>query len=180
MNFKINHFYTQLFKKSWVVVLLLVLLSSIQAFSTSIFNGSFAGYLIFLLSVLKVSAIVWLSFTQLTKIIGQSHLISHILTLFIFLIATIVCSFSLDYLSLYVSDGNSFKTSLVNNDVSMVGMLYEYFYFSTITFSSVGYGDIVPQSILAKGIVMIQVAVRFFVLVFGIANINQIKVDNNT
>jgi len=47
----------------------------------------------------------------------------------------------------------------------------------SITFSSVGYGDTVPVSVAAKLIVMLQVAVRFFVLVFGIANINQIKVN---
>lgn len=52
-------------------------------------------------------------------------------------------------------------------------------YMSTITFSSVGYGDIVPMTIVAKLIVMLEVALRFFVLVFGIANINQIRVNQN-
>ena len=50
-------------------------------------------------------------------------------------------------------------------------------YFSLITFSSVGYGDIVPISLPAKILVALEVALRFFVLVFGIANVNRIRVN---
>ena len=48
---------------------------------------------------------------------------------------------------------------------------------STVTFSSVGFGDITPISSLAKFVVMLEIGLRFFVLVFGIANINQIRVN---
>jgi hypothetical protein len=48
---------------------------------------------------------------------------------------------------------------------------------SSITFSSVGFGDITPVSALAKLAVMMEIGLRFFVLVFGIANINQIRVN---
>jgi len=43
----------------------------------------------------------------------------------------------------------------------------------------VGYADIVPMTVLAKLIVVLEVALHFFVLVFGIANINQIRINQN-
>lgn len=75
-------------------------------------------------------------------------------------------------------DITTFKTNLEGN-AATINIFFEYLYMSTITFSSVGYGDIVPMTVLAKLIVMLEVALRFFVLVFGIANINQIRINQN-
>lgn len=171
-----NDFYKQLIAKSWIVVAIVAVLSILQLVTSYFSKTEVLTYAISIVAFIKITLVVQLSFKQLTKIIGQTHLITHILTLFTFLIGLIIISFMIDYASLYLNSADSFKIS--NQGIIATGaVLYEFLYFSTITFSSVGYGDTVPVSVAAKLIVMLQVAVRFFVLVFGIANINQIKVN---
>jgi voltage-gated potassium channel Kch len=87
-------------------------------------------------------------------------------------------AFATDFASLHYFASENFKT-VIPVESSGIMIFFEYLYFSTITFSSVGYGDIVPTSILSKILVMLEVALRFFVLVFGIANINQIRINDN-
>nr|WP_262910163.1 potassium channel family protein [Zunongwangia profunda] len=89
----------------------------------------------------------------------------------------IVFSFTTDYHALYILNSENFKESTSLNG-SFFLQFFEFIYFSLITFSSVGYGDIVPISIAGKTLVMMEIFLSFLVLVFGIANINRIHVDN--
>ena len=173
----LDDFYKQLFKKIALTTTLVVGISISSFLLTSLdIIHSFVPYIIVLLALLKTLFIVQLTFKQLTKIIGESHKLSHVLTLFGVLILLIVLSFSFDYHALYTTNVDSFKTSLTGN-TPLIGHFFEFLYFSLITFSSVGFGDIVPISVAGKIIVMLEVLLSFFVLVFGIANINRIHVD---
>jgi hypothetical protein len=100
-----------------------------------------------------------------------------VLTLFSVLIFLIILSFSADYQALYVLNSENFKTAtLISGSVLL--QFFDFSYFSLITFSSVGYGDMVPVSIAGKLLVMMEIFLSFLVLVFGIANINRIHVNN--
>lgn len=172
-----NSFYKQLFKKLLLTTALVVVISlSYVLFKSLYVVNSLISYIIVALAIVKTFFIVRLTFVQLSKIIGESHRLSHVLTLFGVLILLIVLSFSFDYHALYTTNVDSFKTSLTGN-TSLIGQFFEFLYFSLITFSSVGFGDIVPISVAGKIIVMLEVLLSFFVLVFGIANINRIHVD---
>ena len=172
-----NSFYKQLFKKLLFTTILVVVISLSYVLLTSLnVTHTTISYIIGGLAFIKAFFIVRLTFIQLTKIIGESHKLSHVLTLFGFLILLIVLSFSFDYHALYAINVDSFKTSLTGNS-SFIRQFFEFLYFSLITFSSVGFGDIVPVSVSGKIIVMLEVLLSFFVLVFGIANINRIHVD---
>ncbi len=174
---KCDGFYKQLFKKVLLTITLVVIISlSYVLFTFLDVTHSFLPYIIVVLASLKTFFIVRLTIIQLSKIIGESHKLSHVLTLFGVLILLIVFSFSLDYHALYITDVDSFKTSLTGNS-SFFSQFFEFLYFSLITFSSVGFGDIVPISVSGKIVVMLEVFLSFFVLVFGIANINRIHVD---
>ena len=170
-------FYRQLFNSSKYVIVCLAVIFAIEVFVLPIVESYIAETALGVLALIKIVLIVSLTYNQLAKIIGQTHLLSHILVLFGFLITVIILSFSIDYYAHFVIDPSSFK---ISNTGATEGfsLYFEMLYFSTITFSSVGYGDIVPTSMLSKSMTMLEVAVRFFVLVFGIANINQIKIDN--
>lgn len=173
---KIDSFYKQLFGKAWLTISVVIAVGLINMLLFSGLNNNWSRYVILALSIVKIYFIVKLSFDQLMKIIAQSHLLSHILVLFALLIGLILLSFTTDYAALHILDEMNFKNS--SGVVSSTSeILFEYLYLSTITFSSVGYGDIVPVSMVAKTLVMLQVALRFFVLVFGIANINNIKIE---
>ena len=174
---KWDSFYKQLFKKLLLTTTLVVVISFIYVLSPLLVVAHpFLSYAIVVLASIKTFFIVRLTFIQLSKIIGESHKLSHVLTLFGVLVLLIVLSFSFDYQALYITDGGSFKTSLTGN-CSFFRQFFEFLYFSLITSSSVGFGDIVPISVSGKIMVMMEVFLSFFVLVFGIANINRIHVD---
>ncbi len=172
-----NSFYKQLFRKLLLTTTLAVVISLSYVLFTSLdVTHSTISYIIVVLAFIKAFFIVRLTFIQLTEIIGKSHKLSHVLTLFGVLILLIVLSFSFDYHALYATNVDSFKTSLTGNS-TFIRQFFEFLYFSLITFSSVGFGDIVPIFVSGKILVMLEVLLSFFVLVFGIANINRIHVD---
>ncbi|MER3320054.1 MAG: ion channel [Allomuricauda sp.] len=169
-------FYGQLFNSSKYVLLVMLIASVIELYALPTMEGFYAMIILLALTLLKIGFIIALSFNQLMKIIGQSHLLSHVLVLFGYLIVLIVFSFAIDYTALQFVDAIHFK---MNNSIGNDGLsvFFDLSYFSLITFSSVGYGDIVPISLPAKTLVALEVALRFFVLVFGIANVNRIRVN---
>lgn len=170
-----NAFYRQLFLKALPTIILVSILGLIVVGLPQIMAKPFWIIVVVVLSLIKSFFIVRLSFNQLSKIIGQSHLLSHVLVLFGLLITLIVLSFATDYVAIYLLDSQSFKVGQTNYNSAMA-LFFEFLYFSLITFSSVGYGDVVPLSFEGKFLAMLEIVLSFFVLVFGIANINRIHV----
>ena len=170
-------FYEQLFKKVLFTTSVVVVLSlSYVLWVNENPDSLFLPVLVVGLAFVKTIFIVRLTFLQLSKIIGESHQLTHVLTLFAVLIILIVLSFSADYQALYTLSSENFK-STISLDSSFIPQFFEFIYFSLITFSSVGFGDVVPLTISGKLLVMMEVFLSFLVLVFGIANINRIHVN---
>ena len=170
-------FYEQLFKKVLFTTSVVVVLSlSYVLWVNENPDSLFLPVLVVGLAFVKTIFIVRLTFLQLSKIIGESHQLTHVLTLFAVLIILITLSFSADYLALYGLNSENFKSATSING-SFLLEFFEFTYFSLITFSSVGFGDIVPLTISGKLLVIMEVFLSFLVLVFGIANINRIHVN---
>tara|TARA_R110000868_G_scaffold64085_1_gene192830 strand:+ start:198 stop:752 length:555 start_codon:yes stop_codon:yes gene_type:complete len=170
-------FYKQLFKKVLLTAIVVIAISLSYALWTGTDSDSlFLPTLIVGLALVKTIFIVRLTFIQLSKIISESHQLTHVLSLFGVLIIFIVLSFSADYQALYILNPENFKSTTPLNS-SFFLQFFEFIYFSLITFSSVGFGDIVPVTISGKVLVMMEVFLSFLVLVFGIANINRIHVN---
>ncbi|HBC05751.1 MAG TPA: metal transporter [Aequorivita sp.] len=170
-------FYKQLFKKVLLTASIVIALSLSYILWVGVDSASqFLPFIIVGLALVKTIFIVRLTFIQLSKIIGESHQLTHVLTLFAVLIILIVLSFSADYQALYILNSENFKSTTSLNR-SFIPQFFEFLYFSLITFSSVGFGDIVPLNIAGKLLVMMEVFLSFLVLVFGIANINRIHVN---
>ncbi len=53
--------------------------------------------------------------------------------------------------------------------------LFEYFYLSVVTFASIGYGDLVPVTVPARLLVILEIGQSFVMVVFGLSNINNIN-----
>ena len=174
---KSTGFYEQLFKKVLFTTSVVAVLSlSYVLWVNENPDSLFLPILVVGLAFVKTIFIVRLTFLQLSKIIGESHQLTHVLTLFAVLIILITLSFSADYLALYGLNSENFKSATSING-SFLLEFFEFTYFSLITFSSVGFGDIVPLTISGKLLVIMEVLLSFLVLVFGIANINRIHVN---
>lgn len=170
-------FYKQLFSKAFGTIFLILSIGVIEIWLLG-FIKPIAMTAIVVVALVKTFFIVQLTFNQLGKIIGQSHLLSHVLVLFALLIGLIVVSFATDFTGSYLTEPNQFK-SMLESSSSKSMVFFEFLYYSLITFSSVGFGDIVPISVSGKFLVMLEIVLSFFVLVFGIANIDRIHVGNN-
>ncbi len=171
-------FYAQLFSKAMPTIIVVFFVGVLNVW----FLDTFVSWVwsILLLTVFKMFFILRPTFIQLSKIIAQSHLLSHVLAMFGLLIGLIVLSFATDYATAYLSDTDIFRTDLINGIPRYI-VFYEFVYFSLISFYSVGFGDIVPITYSAKSLVMLEIPLSFIVLFFGIANVNNkhIQKENN-
>ena len=105
-------FYEQLFKKVLFTTSVVVVLSlSYVLWVNENPDSLFLPVLVVGLAFVKTIFIVRLTFLQLSKIIGESHQLTHVLTLFAVLIVLIILSFSADYLALYVLNSENFKSA---------------------------------------------------------------------
>ncbi|MBI6116955.1 ion channel [Salegentibacter maritimus] len=171
-------FYGQLFSKTgWTMAIVVVLAILYVLFLPKSLDNEFWKWLIISVAILKAFLIVRITFTQLSKMLGDSHYLEHVLSLFTLIISLIVLSFASDYYALYVNEAANFKTNLIVVKPSIF-LFFEFFYYSLISFATVGYGDFVPISLSAKFLVALETILYFFVLVFGTANINRINIKD--
>ena len=52
-------------------------------------------------------------------------------------------------------------------------LAFDFFYFSVVTFATIGYGDIVPIAAEAKLLVLFEIASSFIMITFVIANVGR-------
>ena len=126
------------------------------------------------LSLLKSLYFTTFTFRQMNRSIKESHSFGQLLGIFGLLVFVIVFSFGADYTCISFGDHSSFKGLEGTVNFTYLEQLFQYFYFSTVTFASIGYGDIVPVTVSAKIVVIIEIAQSFVTVVFGLSNINNI------
>ena len=71
--------------------------------------------------------------------------------------------------------------TLANSDGECISGLWSHFYFSTVTFTTLGYGNIVPANTYSEVIASIEVIFGFaaFALLIGIASALAIQSDES-
>lgn len=133
-------------------------------------------YIILLLAIAKTLLIFVTTLKQLSKLIKICHSLERLLWVFGLLIIISIFSFATDYTCLYQFEHSTFEGIPAYSD-SYIYNLYHFFYFSVITFSTVGYGDITPVSEVARFVVMLEIFLSFFIVVFALANIKKIHIN---
>ena len=128
-----------------------------------------------ILALVKTFLIASSTFLQLSKMIKICHSAERLITVFGLLIGISVLSFATDYTCLYQFDTSNFSGNLPPAN-SYAGNLFSFFYFSVITFSSVGFGDIEPASFVARFVVILEILLSFIIVVFALANIKKIHI----
>lgn len=84
----------------------------------------------------------------------------------------IVMSFSVDFWCLELIQPGSFHGLESNN---IWNSLFDFFYFSTLSFTTVAYGDIIPLTKAAKTLTVLEVGVAYLTTIIIISNFVQIK-----
>ena len=103
------------------------------------------------------------------------HSLNRLLWVFGLLISISILSFATDYTCLYQYEHTTFSGMYAYSNTYIYN-LYHFIYFSVITFSNVGYGDIAPVSEVARFVVMLEIFLSFFIVVFALANIKKIHI----
>ena len=133
-------------------------------------------YIILGLAFFKTIVISTMTLKQLTKMVNICHSFEDLLWIFGLLIMVSLLSFATDYTCLYQFDNQSFEGIPAYSD-TYVYNLFHFFYFSVITFSTIGYGDIIPTSDVSRFIVLLETFLSFFIIVFALANVKKIHIN---
>jgi hypothetical protein len=87
--------------------------------------------------------------------------------------AQITLSFALDYWCLETADPSSFSS--FQESWNQAEILFECFFFSVLNFSFFGFGDVMPQTIPAKVVTLMQVILAFFTVIFLLSDFISLK-----
>ena len=131
-------------------------------------------YLIVLFAFIKTVYFTFFTFRQVNKSIGQYHSYGQLLGIFGMLVLLIIFSFAADFTCLFTANTSSFEGIKTPGYLSYPKHLLEFFYLSVVTFASVGYGEIVPATVPARLLVMMEIGQSFVMVIFGLSNINNI------
>lgn len=87
--------------------------------------------------------------------------------------AQITLSFALDYWVLESAEQGSFSGFGPASDATRV--FFDCFFYSVLNFSFFGFGDIVPQTIAAKIVTLLEVVLAFFTVIFLLSDFISLK-----
>lgn len=155
-----------------VVMLVLITLVYIYLMQFLDHNLFWIPYLVIILALVKTIYFTFFTFRQVNKSIKQCHSFSQLLWVFGLLMFLIIFSFAADFTCLAAAHPGSFKGAKMT--VTYAEKLFEYFYLSVVTFASIGYGDLVPVTVPARLLVILEIGQSFVMVVFGLSNINNI------
>ena len=171
-------FYLTLFRNTFVPLGAIILGTMVYLLLMALIDHQLriGPYLILFLALIKTLIIARTTLRQLSKLVRACHSSVHVLWVFGLLIAISILSFATDYNCLYLFDDRAFEGTLTASS-SFVENLFQFLYFSLITFSTVGYGDLVPVSIMAKLLVMIEIFLSFLIVVYALTNLKNIHLN---
>lgn len=183
MSGNLNHiqkkpFYQLIFGRTAVPMITILGISLLYVILMStIDHSSWPLHIIIATAALgKTIVIMATTLKQLSKLIKICHSLDRILWVFGLILIISIFSFATDYTCLFLFSHTSFE-GIPEYSNSYIYNLYHFFYFSVITFSTVGYGDITPVSEVAKFVVMLEIFLSFFLIFFALANIKKIHIN---
>lgn len=126
-----------------------------------------------LFSILKVSYLLVFSIRRLKSCLDCCNSFYETLSVYGLILGIMVISFAVDYYCLMSCMPHSFLlTQDVNNPIVMG---FDFFYFSVVTFATIGYGDIVPMTIEAKLLVLFEILSSFIMITFVVSSVGRIN-----
>ncbi len=150
----------------FLVVLLTLFFLIMNIWGHFEYPNLWAGALVFF-SITKIYFLVSHTFKKLDILIENNHSFKHMLFLLGAIITLIITSFAIDYLCVSEIYQNAFAGIQYNQPLT--SRFLNLLYFSIVTFTTVGYGDVVPVLPVAKLITVFEMMSAFVVIVFIIS-----------
>jgi len=162
-------FYKLLFGKTALPIIIIVGIALIYVVLMTMIDHSALPFhiVVAVAALIKTIVITLTTLKKLSKLIKICHSLERLLWVFGLIIVIIVFSFATDYTCLYQFDHAAFE-GIPDFSNTYLFNLYHFFYFSVITFSTVGFGDITPVSDVAKFVIMLEIFLSFFYYSFCI------------
>jgi hypothetical protein len=129
--------------------------------------------LILVFALFKVLFFNYYTLNNLQSVINRSSKLGHVFFVFGILVILISFSFATDFTCLSYFDQQSFNGINHTIDTPYWLRFLDYFYLSTVTFTSLGFGDIVPASPLAKLLIIMEVIQSFLLIIFGLTTLEK-------
>ena len=162
---------------AWPIVTIIAISLAYLLLMSSIDHKSLPFPLIIsILAIGKTMLIAKTTLRQLSKMIDVCNSLNKLFWVFGIIIFISIFSFATDYNCLFQYDSSTFN-GVINHSDTYLSSLFNFIYFSTITFSTVGYGDIEPITNVARLIVMLEIFISFLIIVFAVANIKNIHLN---
>jgi Ion channel len=177
-NTKDKKFYKLLFSKTALPIIFTIgigLLYVVIMATVDHENFPFAA-IVMVLALVKTVIIAMTTLKQVSKLMIICHSMEQLLWVFGLLIIITIFSSASDYTCLFLFDHESFAGVPLQSEAFFY-QFYNFVYFSVITFSTVGFGGIIPVSEIARFVVMLEIFLSFFIIVFAFANINKVHIN---
>lgn len=152
--FSIAYLFKIVFVQAWFPVQTLTIIITVWAFLKSI-------YFIFENS------------TQLLIATSEDIAYHKFLFLMTYNIGQMTLSFAIDFFCLYEVDKSSFVG--VMPEFGKIEEAFEFFYFSILNFTFFGYGDLMPATVAAKLIVLLEIIIAFLTIIFILSDFISMK-----
>lgn len=154
------------FTKFSVVFFLALLFWALSASKT--IEHRFLPFLIICGALLKVSYLLYTIYKKILESV-RNNLAFHQFLLFILSnMFLAIVSFAADFWNSYYINPASFEG--IDANFTTFEAIFECFYFSSLTFSYFGYGEILPNVISTKLLVMLEVGLSFLNMIFVLAD----------
>ncbi len=125
------------------------------------------------LAICKIIFIVWQSTRMIIEVTANDTPFYRFLLFIIVNVMMVTFSFAIDYFCLY--HVNPLCFSGVDKSLSLPEVFFECFYFSVLNFTNFGYGEILPQIIPAKVLVMMEDLLSFFTIILVLSDFVSLK-----
>lgn len=128
---------------------------------------------LFLLTISKSAYFVFLTFQRIRRTLDADFFYHEFLSFIVYHVLLIILSFAVDFYCLHRIDDSAFFG--IQQRPTILDEFITFIYFSVATFTTVGFGDILPRSTSAQVFVSAEVMLAFFFNILIIANIIHIR-----
>ena len=169
--FSLRATYLSAFTKSLIVIILGFFIFYIDDHDYFDFRLTIAITLF--ISILKCAYFIGVSYHKILEVSLKNTAYYEFIIFMALNIFVIIVSFATDFFCLLQVDARSLEG--IKPGMSVAAKIFECFYFSVLNFSFFGYGDILPATIPAKIVLMLEASMSFLTVILVLSDFISLK-----